>query len=43
MAPPSKMYPIDVDRAFKSLDRIKPHACVVDPAPSRFSPHRWGG
>ncbi len=26
--PPSKIYPIDVDRAFKSLDRIKPHVKV---------------
>lgn len=23
--PPDKLYPLDIDRAFKSLDRIKPH------------------
>jgi len=26
--PPSKLYPIDVDRAFKMLDKIKPHINV---------------
>jgi putative spermidine/putrescine transport system substrate-binding protein len=27
-ADPKKLYPIDVDRAFRSLDRIKPHVTV---------------
>lgn len=27
-ADPAKMYPLDVDRAFRSLDRIKPHITV---------------
>jgi putative spermidine/putrescine transport system substrate-binding protein len=26
--PPDKLYPLDVDRAFKSLDKIKPHISV---------------
>ena len=26
--PPEKLYPLDVDRAFRSLDRIKPHIAV---------------
>jgi len=26
--PPDKLYPLDVDRAFRSLDRIKPHVRV---------------
>jgi putative spermidine/putrescine transport system substrate-binding protein len=26
--PPEKLYPLDVDRAFKSLDKIKPHIMV---------------
>ena len=28
--PMDKLYPLDVDRAFKSLDRIKPHAAFLD-------------
>jgi putative spermidine/putrescine transport system substrate-binding protein len=28
--PIDKLYPLDVDRAFKSLDRIKPHAAFLD-------------
>jgi putative spermidine/putrescine transport system substrate-binding protein len=26
--PPEKIYPLDIDRAFRSLDRIKPHIAV---------------
>jgi len=28
--PMDKLYPLDVDRAFRSLDRIKPHAAFLD-------------
>jgi putative spermidine/putrescine transport system substrate-binding protein len=36
--PPSKLYPLDVDRAFKALDRIKPHVAKwVDSTPQTIT------
>ena len=36
--PPSKLYPLDIDRAFKALERIKPHVGKwVDETPQSIS------
>lgn len=36
--PPSKLYPLDLDRAFKSLERIKPHVVKwVDETPQSIA------